>query len=64
MDDGVDCRNHLRRARAPPPKLDDKEASNELLRIYNDWLKEFCSHYPDRQLGLALPALRRSSTRR
>ena len=34
-------------------KLDDKEASNELLRIYNDWLKEFCSHYPDRQLGLA-----------
>ena len=23
------------------------------LRIYNDWLKEFCSHYPDRQIGLA-----------
>ena len=34
-------------------KLNDKEASNEVLRIYNDWLKEFCSHYPDRQLGLA-----------
>src|SRR5665213_4053167 len=29
------------------------EAANEMLRIYNDWLKEFCSHYPDRQIGLA-----------
>ena len=34
-------------------KLNDQEASNECLRIYNDWLKEFCSHYPDRQIGLA-----------
>jgi uncharacterized protein len=34
-------------------KLNDKEASNEVLRIYNDWLKDFCSHYPDRQIGLA-----------
>ena len=34
-------------------KLNDREASNEMLRIYNDWLKEFCSHYPDRQIGLA-----------
>jgi predicted TIM-barrel fold metal-dependent hydrolase len=34
-------------------RLNDREASNEMLRIYNDWLKEFCSHYPDRQIGLA-----------
>src|SRR6266481_4824247 len=34
-------------------KLNDVEASNEVLRIYNDWLKEFCSHYPDRHIGLA-----------
>ncbi|HEV2098511.1 MAG TPA: amidohydrolase family protein [Stellaceae bacterium] len=34
-------------------KLNDADASNEVLRIYNDWLKEFCSHYPDRQIGLA-----------
>ena len=34
-------------------KLNDREASNEVLRIYNDWLKEFCSHYPDRHIGLA-----------
>ena len=34
-------------------KLNDNEASNEVLRIYNDWLKDFCSHYPDRQIGLA-----------
>ncbi len=30
-----------------------REASNEMLRIYNDWLRDFCSHYPDRQIGLA-----------
>ncbi|MBV8736670.1 MAG: amidohydrolase family protein [Alphaproteobacteria bacterium] len=23
-----------------------------MLRIYNDWLKDFCSHHPDRQIGL------------
>src|SRR6266571_8789405 len=34
-------------------KLNDMEASNEVLRIYNDWLKGFCSHYPDRHIGLA-----------
>lgn len=34
-------------------KLGDHEAANEMFRIYNDWLKEFCSHYPDRQIGLA-----------
>src|SRR5690349_22123859 len=34
-------------------KLIDREASNEVLRIYNDWLKECCSHYPDRHIGLA-----------
>ena len=34
-------------------RLDDREAANEMLRIYNDWLKEFCSHYPDRHIGLA-----------
>ena len=34
-------------------RLNDTEASNEVLRIYNDWLKDFCSHYPDRQIGLA-----------
>src|SRR3981081_4802612 len=36
-------------------RLNDKDASNEMLRIYNDWLKDFCSHYPDRHLGLACP---------
>src|ERR1700681_4793057 len=34
-------------------RVQDHEAANEVLRIYNDWLKEFCSHYPDRQIGLA-----------
>ena len=34
-------------------RLNDKDAANEMLRIYNDWLKEFCSHYPDRHIGLA-----------
>lgn len=34
-------------------RLDDREAGNQMLMIYNDWLKEFCSHYPDRHIGLA-----------
>jgi predicted TIM-barrel fold metal-dependent hydrolase len=34
-------------------RLNDTEASNEMLRIYNDWLKEFCRPYPDRHIGLA-----------
>jgi predicted TIM-barrel fold metal-dependent hydrolase len=34
-------------------RVRDPEAANEMLRIYNDWLKEFCSHYPERQIGLA-----------
>jgi uncharacterized protein len=34
-------------------RLEDHEASGECLRIYNDFLKEFCSHHPDRQIGLA-----------
>jgi predicted TIM-barrel fold metal-dependent hydrolase len=52
MDDGVDA-EIIFGVLGSASKLDDKDASNELLRIYNDWLKEFCSHYPDRQLGLA-----------
>src|ERR1700732_2853725 len=34
-------------------RLSDTEAANEMLRIYNDWLKDFCRHYPERQIGLA-----------
>src|SRR5216117_3803285 len=34
-------------------RLNDPEAANEMFRIYNDWLKDFCSHYPDRYIGLA-----------
>ena len=34
-------------------RLSDHEAAREMFRIYNDWLKDFCRHYPDRQIGLA-----------
>jgi|TARA_B100002003_G_C14120573_1_gene538945 predicted TIM-barrel fold metal-dependent hydrolase len=34
-------------------KLADHEAATEMFRIYNDWLADFCKHYPDQQLGLA-----------
>jgi uncharacterized protein len=34
-------------------RLDDHEASTEMFRIYNDWLVEFCRHYPERHIGLA-----------
>ncbi len=33
-------------------KMQDTEAANHMLFIYNSWLKEFCSHHPDRQIGL------------
>ena len=32
-------------------KMDDLPAANEVLRIYNDWLVDFCGHYPDRLPG-------------
>jgi predicted TIM-barrel fold metal-dependent hydrolase len=38
---------------AAAAKLNDREASNEMLRIYNNFMKAFCSHYPDRHIGLA-----------
>ena len=38
---------------AAAARLNDREASNEMLRIYNTWLAGFCSHYPDRHVGLA-----------
>ena len=34
-------------------RLGDHEAAGEMFRIYNDWLVDFCRHYPDRQIGLA-----------
>ena len=34
-------------------RLDDHDAAKEMFRIYNDWLVDFCRHYPDRQIGLA-----------
>src|SRR5919205_2998493 len=34
-------------------RLNDHEAANEMFRIYNDWLSEFCRPYPDRFIGLA-----------
>lgn len=34
-------------------RLADHEASTEMFRIYNNWLADFCGHYPDRHLGLA-----------
>jgi uncharacterized protein len=34
-------------------RLRDPEASVEMLRIYNDWLEDFCSYAPERLLGLA-----------
>jgi predicted TIM-barrel fold metal-dependent hydrolase len=34
-------------------RLNDSEAANEMLRIYNDWLVQFCRAYPERHIGLA-----------
>jgi predicted TIM-barrel fold metal-dependent hydrolase len=34
-------------------RLNDAEAALELVRIYNEWLAEFCDGHPDRYAGLA-----------
>jgi predicted TIM-barrel fold metal-dependent hydrolase len=34
-------------------RLGDHEAAGEMFRIYNDWLVDFCRHYPERHIGLA-----------
>jgi len=34
-------------------RLDDPEAAVELMRIYNEWLADFCDRHPDRYAGLA-----------
>jgi predicted TIM-barrel fold metal-dependent hydrolase len=34
-------------------KMPDREAANEMLRIYNNFMNNFCSYYPDREIGLA-----------
>jgi predicted TIM-barrel fold metal-dependent hydrolase len=34
-------------------RLNDDEAAGAMLRIYNDWLAEFCAKHPDRYAGLA-----------
>ena len=34
-------------------RLGDREAAREMFRIYNDWLAAFCSHSPERLIGLA-----------
>ena len=34
-------------------RLNDPEAALEMLRIYNDWLHDFCRAAPDRLVGLA-----------
>jgi uncharacterized protein len=34
-------------------RLNDDEAASEMLRIYNEWLADFCRNYPDRYAGLA-----------
>ncbi len=38
---------------AAAAKLKDIEASNQMLRIYNTWMADFCRQYPDRHIGLA-----------
>ena len=50
--DGVDA-EVIYGVLAAAAKLSDAEASAEMLRIYNDFIIDFCKHYPDRMIGLA-----------
>ena len=40
-------------------RLNDGDAACEMLRIYNDWLHDFCLEYPDRLFGAAMVAPQR-----
>ena len=43
-------------AKMSPPRrrmIKDNEAAGEMLRIYNEWLADFCATHPDRYAGLA-----------
>jgi predicted TIM-barrel fold metal-dependent hydrolase len=50
--DGVDA-EVIYGVLAAAAKLSDAEASAEMLRIYNDFIIDFCKSYPDRMIGLA-----------
>jgi uncharacterized protein len=34
-------------------KMKNPAAANEMLRVYNDFMNDFCSYYPEREIGLA-----------
>jgi predicted TIM-barrel fold metal-dependent hydrolase len=34
-------------------KMKNPAAANEMLRVYNNFMNNFCSYYPDREIGLA-----------
>src|SRR5260221_6662885 len=50
--DGVDA-EVIYGVLAAAAKLADAEASAEMLRIYNNFIHDFCKHYPQRMIGLA-----------
>src|SRR5499426_2040717 len=54
FDDG---KNGIRRPADPHLRIAEMERdgvdAGVMFRIYNDWLVEFCRHYPERQIGLA-----------
>jgi len=50
--DGVDA-EVIYGVLAAAAKLNDAEASATMLRIYNDFINDFCKHYPQRMIGLA-----------
>ena len=50
--DGVDA-EVIYGVLAAAAKLEDAQASAEMLRIYNDFIIDFCKHYPQRMIGLA-----------
>jgi predicted TIM-barrel fold metal-dependent hydrolase len=50
--DGVDA-EVIYGVLAAAAKLEDHEASVTMLKIYNTWMADFLTHYPERQIGLA-----------
>ena len=59
--DGVDTGVIFTGILGSASKMQDPEAAIHMFRAYNDWLVDFCSHYPGQRIGLALLAVWRYS---
>ena len=61
--DGVIAEVLVLHPRYRPLQVEGRELQTACLRVYNDWLAEFCSHSPKRLIGIGLYSLRQFARR-